>query len=133
MMRGDIVSPAFRCLLVCWAKPSGLLRHAGESLIYFMAVSPVVRSLERQWLPIEWVMQKDGRYPVDVFAVWPEGSQFLLGHLPAVARAVFWLPIAPCVSSILHAASAFVAVMQVGGYRPQFRPHPSAHSVNGQR
>jgi hypothetical protein len=23
-------------------------------------------------------------------------------------------------------------VMQVGGYRPQFRPHPTAHSVNGQ-
>jgi hypothetical protein len=54
------------------------------------------------------VMQKDGRCPADVFAVWPEGSQFLLGHLPAVARAVFWLPIAPCVSSIFHAASASV-------------------------
>ena len=60
LMRGDIDDPAFRCLLGCWAKPSGLLRRAGESLIYFMAVSPVVRSLGRQWLPIEWVMQMPG-------------------------------------------------------------------------
>ena len=32
MMRGDIYGPAFRCLLGCWAKPSGLLRHAGGSV-----------------------------------------------------------------------------------------------------
>ena len=60
LMRGHIVGPAVRCLYECWAQPSGLLRHAGESLIYFMAVSPVVRSLGRQWLPIEWVMQMPG-------------------------------------------------------------------------
>lgn len=57
LMRGDIDVPAFRCLLGCWAKPSGLLRHAGESLIYFMAVSPVFRSLGRQWPPIEAALE----------------------------------------------------------------------------
>lgn len=69
-----------------------------------------------QWAP--GLMQKDGRYPVDVFAVWPEGSQFLLGHLPAVARAVFWLPIAPCVSSIFHAASASGCDLTQSAYTP---------------
>jgi hypothetical protein len=38
LMRGHILGPAFRCLPGCWAQPSGLLRHAGGSLIYFMVV-----------------------------------------------------------------------------------------------
>jgi hypothetical protein len=59
LMRGHILGPAVRCLSGCWAQPSGLLRHAGGSFSYFMAVSPVVRSLGRQWPPIEW--GADGR------------------------------------------------------------------------
>jgi hypothetical protein len=57
LMRGHIVGPTVRCLYGCWAQPSGLLRHAGKSLIYFMAVAPIARSLGRQWPPIEWAMQ----------------------------------------------------------------------------
>lgn len=36
-----------------WAQPSGLLRLTGESSGYFMAESPIARSLGRQWPPIE--------------------------------------------------------------------------------
>ena len=57
LMRGHIVGPAFRCLSGCRAQPSGLLRHAGGSLIYFMAITPVVRSLGRQWPPIEAALE----------------------------------------------------------------------------
>jgi len=57
LMRGDILGPTVRCLYECWAKPSGLLRHAGEAVVYFMAVTPIARSLGRQWPPIEWSMQ----------------------------------------------------------------------------
>ncbi|VVN67827.1 hypothetical protein PS726_00209 [Pseudomonas fluorescens] len=54
LVRGDTVGPDVRCLYECWAQPSGLLRHAGESVIYFMVQSPIARSLGRQWPPIEW-------------------------------------------------------------------------------
>ena len=52
LMRGHIVGPAVCCLYECWAQPSGLLRHAGGSFVYFMAVTPFVRSLGRQWPPM---------------------------------------------------------------------------------
>ena len=52
-MRGDIDDTSVRCLYGCWAQTSGLLRHAGESLTYFMVVAPIVRSLGRQWPPME--------------------------------------------------------------------------------
>jgi len=38
LMRGHIVGPTVRCLSWYWAQPSGLLRHAGESVSYYMMV-----------------------------------------------------------------------------------------------
>ncbi len=49
--------PCFPLPVRCWAQPSGLLRHAGGSFIYFMAQAPIARSLGRQWPPIELAMQ----------------------------------------------------------------------------
>lgn len=40
-MRGDIVGSAVRCLLGCRTKPSGLLRHVGEPLIYYLEGTPL--------------------------------------------------------------------------------------------
>lgn len=56
-MRGDIDDTSVRCLYGCWVQPSGFLRHAGESLTYFMVVAPIVRSLGRQWPPIEAALE----------------------------------------------------------------------------
>lgn len=56
---------------------------------------------------------------------WPSGRLLTLpATIPAIPQ-VLHLPI----SLGIHLR---VAVMQVGGYRPQFRPHPAAHSVNAQ-
>ena len=38
LMRGHIVGPTVRCLSGYWAQPSGLLRHAGGSVSYYMMV-----------------------------------------------------------------------------------------------
>jgi hypothetical protein len=54
-MRGDIDGPAVRCLLGTGRRLQAYGATRDRSVSYFMGVSPIVRSLGRQWPPIEMV------------------------------------------------------------------------------
>jgi len=53
-MRGDIDGLAVRCLLGIGRSLQAFCDAQVNRLAYFMAQSPVARSLGRQWLPVEW-------------------------------------------------------------------------------
>lgn len=52
-MRGDIDDPAVRCLSGVGRSLQACCAARGRSVIYFMVVSPIARSLGRQWPPMK--------------------------------------------------------------------------------
>ena len=77
-----------------------------------MAVSPVVRSLGRQWPPIEWVMQMPG---ADLRVAVYLGVAGLLNPFLAMFTGTI-------TSHAVHSLPISLGV----------HPHPAAHSVNAQ-